>query len=77
MKIQIEIPDNCRDCSCHKELDSTEGGTDYVYHLCLAFNKLLTVSSSSTITGIKSKVNRCKDCIDAEIKEVVEEELSE
>lgn len=74
MNIQIEIPDNCRRCPCHRGLESFEDGINYTYHICSAFAKVLTVSLSGSVT---LKVNRCQECINSEINEVVGRNISE
>lgn len=69
MKIQIEVSGDCKKCPCHKIVKDN----DYVYHLCMAFCKILDMHID--VLGQITRINRCQECINSENKETVEEEL--
>lgn len=65
MKIKIDVPVNCLKCPCYAVAYRCENDNRYEYHLCKAFNRILTtmVNGFGTVQSIK----RCQECIDSEV----------
>ena len=67
-KIKIEIPDNCEECPCYTTATENLNNTISTFHICKAFNRILTVDIHPILNEIQG-YHRCPECLNAELPE--------
>lgn len=72
-KIVIEVPDDCRKCSCFIKAEANVGPDEKTFYLCREFSRILEIGVNGY--GNVKEVHRCAECEAAEVfdKKVKEE----